>query len=79
LVAIPQLLLLFEHSLILIQEGISMTNEEGLSCPLCEKGATPATDMATDQPSKAVHEEYYVNRLLGKDCTALPLPFLPMT
>lgn len=31
-----------------------MTSKEGPSCPLCGKGATPAIDMATDQPSKAV-------------------------
>jgi len=55
-----------------------MTSEEGLFCPLCGKGATPAIDMATDQPGKAVHEECYFNRLLGKDHATLPLPFLPM-
>lgn len=55
-----------------------MTDEEGLSCPLCGKGATPAVDMATDQPGKAVHEECYLNRLLGNDYTAQPLPFLPI-
>lgn len=56
-----------------------MDSEEGLSCPLCGKGATPAIDMATDQPGKAVHAECYINRLLGKDYTSIPLPFLPMT
>jgi hypothetical protein len=56
-----------------------MNSEEGLSCPLCGKGATLAIDMATDQPGKAVHEECYVNRMLGKDYAVLPLPFLPMT
>lgn len=55
-----------------------MTSEEGLSCPLCGKSAAPATDLPTDQPGKAVHEECYLNRMLGKDYTALPLPFLPM-
>jgi hypothetical protein len=56
-----------------------MTSEEGLTCPLCGKGATPAIDMATDQPGKAVHEECYFKRMSGKDYEALPLPFLPMT
>jgi hypothetical protein len=76
---LAQLRLPFGHSLILIQESIFMISEEGPSCPLCGKGATPAIDMATDQPSKAVHEECYFNRLLGKDYATLPLPFLPMT
>jgi hypothetical protein len=79
-ITLAQLLLPFEHSLILIQGGIFMTTtEEARSCPLCGKGSTPALDMATDQPGKVVHEECYFNRLLGKDYTALPLPFLPMT
>lgn len=55
-----------------------MTNRERLSCPLCGKSATPAIDMTTDQPGKAVHEECYFNRLVGNDHIALPLPFLPL-
>jgi hypothetical protein len=54
-----------------------MSSEDGPSCPLCGKSST-TIDMATDQPGKAVHEECYLNRILGKDYTAQPLPFLPM-
>jgi hypothetical protein len=55
-----------------------MSTEGELCCPLCGKAAALTIDMATDEPGKAVHEECYFNRLIGKDHTALPLPFLPL-
>jgi hypothetical protein len=44
-----------------------------LLCALCNETANPTTVLPCEETGKAVHEDCYVNRITGKQGTAIPL------